>query len=149
MTGNDWRSMSQLQSLRTWIENCTHGEPPDRSCLGGSDEKWEGYLQGVEDAITAAQEWVANPPETRPQMTGRWKAERVERGLKQYAPIVIDDGQQLLVLESSASNGPRLWLAFSGLVGGSGLHLSEEQVYRLTATLREAIESHYQQGSGR
>jgi hypothetical protein len=48
------------RTLRQHIEQSTHGDPPLRSCLPGSDEKWEGYLLGVEDAIAAAEEWVRN-----------------------------------------------------------------------------------------
>ena len=45
--------------LPDFIEQETHGQPPNRECLKGSDEKWEGYLLGVEEAKHAAQGWIA------------------------------------------------------------------------------------------
>lgn len=47
------------RSLRDHIVTRTHGGPPNRACLPGSDAKWDGYLLGVEDAIAAAEEWLS------------------------------------------------------------------------------------------
>lgn len=47
-------------TIREWIIRRTHGDPPDRGCLPGSDGKWEGYQLAIEDAVAAAEEWVEN-----------------------------------------------------------------------------------------
>jgi hypothetical protein len=49
-----------MTTLPDFIEQQTHGQPPHRDCLKGSDEKWEGYLLGVEEAKHAAQGWIAS-----------------------------------------------------------------------------------------
>jgi hypothetical protein len=45
---------SKRTELAAQIRASTMGDPPDRACLGGSDEKWEGYRLGIEEAIEAA-----------------------------------------------------------------------------------------------
>jgi hypothetical protein len=50
----------ERQTLPDFIEQQTHGQPPNRDCLKGSDDKWEGYLLGVEEAKHAAQGWIAS-----------------------------------------------------------------------------------------
>lgn len=47
-----------MRTLREHIYEQTHGDPPDRKCLPGSDEKWEGYQLGVEEAIAAAESFA-------------------------------------------------------------------------------------------
>lgn len=47
-------------SLRRAVYAETHGDPPDRECLRGSDDKWAGYVLGVEEAIRAAEAWAAD-----------------------------------------------------------------------------------------
>lgn len=47
--------MSDRAPVLERIYEQTHGNPPDRACLPGSDEKWEGYLLGVEEAGRAAE----------------------------------------------------------------------------------------------
>jgi hypothetical protein len=44
--------------LWRYIQDRTHGRPADRTALSGSDEKWNGYLLGVEEATRAAEGWV-------------------------------------------------------------------------------------------
>jgi hypothetical protein len=41
--------------IKRTIYEQTHGDPPDRACLGGSDDKWDGYLLGVEEAAVVAE----------------------------------------------------------------------------------------------
>lgn len=41
------------------IRHQTTGWPPDRSVLAGSDDKWEGYCLGVDEAIQAALEFLS------------------------------------------------------------------------------------------
>lgn len=45
-------------TVREHIIERTHGEPPQRECLPGPDDKWDGYQLGVEEAICAAEEWL-------------------------------------------------------------------------------------------
>lgn len=48
--------------LRDAIERQTVGVPAERDCLPGSDEKWEGYRLGVEEAILAAEAYMGGKP---------------------------------------------------------------------------------------
>jgi hypothetical protein len=57
---SDPKEAIDITTLPDFIEQQTHGQPPDRDCLKGSDDKWEGYLLGVEEARHAAQGWIAD-----------------------------------------------------------------------------------------
>lgn len=47
-------------SLQRYVYEQTHGDPPDRTSLNGSDDKWRGYLLGVDEALRAAESWYAD-----------------------------------------------------------------------------------------
>jgi hypothetical protein len=47
----------KMLSLKDYVAQATHGLPPDRACLKGSDDKWDGYLLGVAEATHAADQW--------------------------------------------------------------------------------------------
>lgn len=47
--------LPETTALRDRIERQTCGQPANRACLPGSDDKWEGYLLGIEEAIAAAE----------------------------------------------------------------------------------------------
>lgn len=49
----------QSDSLRKAVMRDTCGDPPDRKALPGTDEKWDGYLLGIEEAIAAVESWMS------------------------------------------------------------------------------------------
>ena len=59
------------ERLSQAIREGTHGDPPDRRCLPGSDEKWKGYCLAVEDAVAAAVEFFDGLPDETPR-AGIW-----------------------------------------------------------------------------
>lgn len=67
-----------MSELREYIQRATHNL--DRSSLGGTDEKWDGYLLGVEDA-TAAAEAVDSVPWVASLLRGR-ASEYEQKGMR-------------------------------------------------------------------
>lgn len=47
------RYRAALEELPATIRYSTTGVPPERSCLAGTDEKWEGYTLGIDEAVEA------------------------------------------------------------------------------------------------
>lgn len=73
------------------------------------------------------------------------------RGFKHWDAIPSTYGHVLKVYESSAAEAPHLWLAINGddsvvtdQSGEISAHLTIEQAEALIATLRAAIDNHYQ-----
>lgn len=68
----------------------------------------------------------------------RWTM--TSRGFKHYEPVEITRGNAVRVFESSAADGPHLWLMTDHPDG----HMTLEQATLLRDTLTTAIERHYQ-----
>lgn len=49
-------------ALRAHVYEQTHGDPPNRTCLAGSDDKWNGYLLGIEEALRAIESFPRAEP---------------------------------------------------------------------------------------
>jgi hypothetical protein len=69
-----------MSLIERTIRERTHGEPPDRASFGGSDDKWDGYLLGVEEAGAVAADLHQGAVE-----------DRVERGWYRLGLQLVED----------------------------------------------------------
>jgi hypothetical protein len=107
---SDPKEAIDITTLPDFIEQQTHGQPPDRDCLKGSDDKWEGYLLGVEEARHAAQGWIADrtlrrAAEPSPVLAVIERAE--SNGLEVTLWSYVREQRRLCEIElSGANDGP-------------------------------------------
>jgi hypothetical protein len=79
------------------------------------------------------------PPSQSASESGvRWT--KTDRGFKHYGAIPVTRGNVVRVFESSAADGPHLWVTLDDPHG----HLTLDQAVQLRDTLTAAITGHYQ-----
>lgn len=71
-------------------------------------------------------------------------ATRTDRGFEHMPPIPNRDGGEVRVYESSAADGPHLWLRVRGRTGEGLAHLTAEDAWKVADQLRWLVEHHYQ-----
>lgn len=73
-----------------------------------------------------------------------------ERGFTQMPRIWIDDrGASVRVFESSAAEGPHVWLAITNhRLAEAFVHLSTEQAVQVAEQLQYLVDNHYQGDAG-
>jgi hypothetical protein len=72
-----------------------------------------------------------------------------DRGFDFYAAIPSEYGGQVTVSESSAADGPHIWLRATEEMPGqptanTAIHLTAENAWRLADQLRKTVREHYQ-----
>lgn len=85
-------------------------------------------------------ESMADTPPSRSDAEFEVRWTKTDRGFKHYEPIPITRDNAVRVYESSAADGPHLWVTLDDPFG----HLTLEQATYLRDTLTTAIARHYQ-----